>query len=179
MTIRRDVSAVVNALKADKRVLRLKSNFDTKAIFNLDTARLYDEILSYHKIREIRRLNPQEPKFLEHLLKANTDDQTYRSRMTEIMVECGRANSVLEKSVDYLTQYFITAYSPELKSYRTAVERAYVIKAALKPFYDYINEVTSVKEAALMVVKDIDTAAWSLKLSVSIMQMHHSPERNL
>jgi hypothetical protein len=176
MTLRRDVSSIVNALKADKRVERLRNNFDTKAIFNLDTAKLYDEILSYHMIRGIRRLNPQEPKFLEQLLKANTDDQTYRSRMTEIMVECGRANAILEKSVDYLTQYFITAYSPELKSYRTAAERAYVIRAALKPFHDYITEVVSVKEAAALVVKDIDNGAWSLRMSVDVMKIHSTRE---
>lgn len=176
MSIRKDVNTTVQALKADSRVQRLKANFDTKSIFNIDTAKLYDEILAYHKIREIRRLNPQEPRFLEMVLKANVDDQTYRSRMTEIMIECGRAATLLQKSIDYLSQYFITAYAPELKTYRTASERQYVIQAALKSFQDYVVEVTSVKDAAALVVKDIDNGAWSLRMSVDVMKIHSSRE---
>ena len=176
MVTKRSTSTLVKDLKDDARVTRLRETFTTLPIFNINVRQLTDEIASTHKIREVRRLNSQEPGFLTQLLKANTDDQATRSRMTEILVECGRAISKLDKTLDYLTQYLITTYTYELRAFKTKEERQYIIHAVLRQFRDYMADVQSLKDTALLIVSDIDKAAWSMKLSVAVMQIHSDKE---
>ena len=179
MVVKRTTSDTIREIKADVKVKRLKATFAENPLFQLPIDSLTTEALTFHKMRDVRRLNPQEPKFVEVLLKANAEDQRARSRLTEIIVECGRAISRLDKVLDHLTQYLLITYSLELKNYRTKEERMYVVGSVIKPFKDYLNSVESLRAAVQLIVVDIDKAAYSLKLYAELLKLHTKPEQFL
>lgn len=177
--VKKDASSVVKLIRSDPTYQRLRESFETVPIYRLPTDELQKEIETLHKLREVRRLNPLDPRFIDAIVKANTTDQTTRSRLTEISLNCFKAISTLEAAMDSMRKYLIVKYTHELRQYRTKDERLMIINIALKTFLKYIDAVRVVHESASMVVSDIDKAAWSLKLSLMAVQTHSERERTL
>jgi DNA repair ATPase RecN len=172
-------SDTIKELKADARVKRLAKTFASTPIFQIDVEKLSEEIANTHKTRPIRRLDLREPKFLDTVIDANTNDQRVRSRYSEIIMECSRAIDKLDDLLDFVTQYLLTTYSMSLRGYRTKEERMYVINSVLRTYRKYKKALVTLREEARLIVEDIDKGGWSLERSIKAMQIHTHKEHIL
>lgn len=178
MALKRDISDTVRALRQDPNYRRLKELFSTLPLYRLPVDELMKEIETTHRLRDVRRLNSLDPGFLDALIKANTQEQSSRSRLTEIIMNCGRAIANLESALESLRYNLLLKHNDELRSYRTKEERLMVITLVLVNFKKYINQVKIVQDSAQLVVADIDKSAWSLKLTIMALQSHMAPEKS-
>jgi len=117
--MKRDIQSIIKEMKKDAKFKRLRTAFDTLPMYQLPIENLITEIESSHKIRKIRRLNPEDPKFVDALIQANVNDQATRSRMTEIMMTCIRASTTLEAALEALSNHLLITYSEQLRGFRT------------------------------------------------------------
>lgn len=176
MPVKRNVSDVRLALKKDTRYIRLKELFDTLPVYSMPVEQYQKDIDMYHKTRPVRNLNPTSGNFVDKLIHANIEDQGTRSRVVAIVMECIRAITTLEAAIDRFKDYVLVAYSEELKVVRTKEERLMIIKAVLSVFTKYVDSVKTLKECCEVLIKDIDQAAWSLKLTVQAYEIHSKRE---
>lgn len=179
MTITRSLKPIIIKMQADPKYKRLKESFNSLSVYQIPIEELTTEIQTLHKMREIRRLNTQDPEFVDQLVKANTNDQSIRGRLTEILMTCTRATSTLSTAVDALKQHLLMTHSEALRSYRTKEERSYIASMALVSFVRYIDKVATLKECAQLVISDIDKGNWSIRTSIDALKLHSSRERNL
>ncbi len=177
--VTRTIKEVVKEIKNDERYKRLRKSFDTLPMYQLPTDQLLSEVETLHKMREIRRLNSLDPGFTDALIKANTNDQSCRGRLTEIIMTCVKASSSLEDAIVALRYHLLLKYSDQLRSYRTKEERVQVVNKVLQPFMKYTQKIGTLKEITQLVVSDIDKGAWSLRTSIEAVQLHVSRERNI
>jgi len=173
------VQSIVLLLRKDPKYKRLKTTFATHENFRIDLPTLLEELETSHKIRKVRRLNPTDPEFVDKLIDASLDDQSKRSRATEILIRCVRSHSLLLNAVDNLRYHLLTTYSNELRPFSTKEERLQVVKMALRTFDVFLANVTVVKDSANLIVIDIDKSAWTLKGVVQAMELHVSRERHI
>lgn len=179
MAVTRDLKPTVKLMKRDSRYKRLKESFDSLPAFQVPVAKLADEVETLHNLREIRRLNTEDPGFVDHLIKANTNDQSVRGRLTAIMMTCVRSSMELEKAVKTLRHHLLVTFTEELKSFRTKEERVQVVDMALTPFTKYLSSLDMLKESAQLVVIDIDKGNWSLRTTIEALKLHTARERNI
>lgn len=179
MAIIRDIKPIRDKLRNDSRCARLLKLFQTLPLYQIPADNLMSEIESIHKTRSIRFLNSASPRFIEELVDASIRDQANRSRLTEISMQCYKAESTLKDALDPLKDYLLITYSSDLSFVRTKEERTKVVNIALLPFIKFVDKVQRVHNLANMVITDIDKGAWSLKLLVSAHQLHHAPERSI
>lgn len=174
MAVKVDVKEIVSNIKDDRKFLRLKKIFSTHETYKLSTDKLLEEIKSCHQIRKVRRLNVTDTNFVDNLIDASLLDQAQRSRLTEILIQCVRAQTSLEQALESLKFHLLTTFSSSLTSFRTKEERQQVIQLALKEFSRFLADVDIVKQAATLVITDIDKASYALKNSITAIQLHHA-----
>ena len=180
MAVTRDLKPILKAMRKDKKYKRLKEAFDSAPMFQLPAEKLMDEIEALHKTRRIRVLDPQaEGKFVDDIVMANTQDQSVRGRLTEIMVQSNRVVRKLEKALKTMRFHMMLTFSDQLKSFRTIEERRQIVEMVLKPFEDYIADMEMLKESATLVVTDIDKGNFSLQRTISVLEMHTNRERRV
>ncbi len=176
MALRKDYSQLKDIIREDNRYKRLKESFDENKLFHMPIEQYLKEVESAHQIRPVRVLNPSDSHFVDKLISANTSDQSTRSRLTAIMMECVRASSTLQAATDSFREYVLMVYAEDLKSLRTKDERMMLINATLSPFLRYVTKVNTLRDTIKLVVDDIDKACWSLKLSVEAYKIHSQRE---
>lgn len=167
------VKRVVELLRADKRYKRLLDTFNTASIYNIPLETLIEEVKRIHSLREIRRLSPRDADFVDKLINANTHDQSSRSRLTEILIQCVHVTLKLTNATDALKQHFLLEYSDQLRQFRTKEERIMVLNIALRKFRTYIDNVENLKALTELVISDIDKGGWSLRNSIQALQATH------
>lgn len=173
MAVTRDLKPVLKAMRKDEKYRRLKKAFDTAPMFQLPIETLADEIETLHKTRLIRRLDPSgEGKFADDIIRANTQDQSVRGRLTEIMVQCNRVVFKLKKALKTMRYHLMLSFTDELRSFRTIEERRQIVEMVLRPFEDYIMDMEMLKESATLVVTDIDKGNFSLSRTIDVLEMH-------
>jgi hypothetical protein len=179
MAVTRDLKPVLKAMRKDKKYKRLKEAFESAPIFQLPVERLADEIETLHKTRLIRILNTEEAGFVDNIVKANTQDQSVRGRLTEMMVQSNRVVRKLEKALKTMRFHMMVTFTDELRSFRTVEERRQIIEMVLRPFTDYINDMEMLAASATLVVTDIDKGNFSLSRTISVLEMHTARERRV
>lgn len=180
MAVTRDLKPVLKAMRKDPKYKRLKAAFDSAPMFQLPIERLADEIETLHKTRLIRILDPSaEGKFADDIIRANTQDQSVRGRLTEIMVQANRVVYKLKKALKTMRFHLSLTFTDELRSFRTIEERRQVIEMVLRVFEDYINDMDMLRESATLVVTDIDKGNFSLDKTIKVLEMHVSRERRV
>ncbi len=177
--VTRSLKPLIQAMKKDPKYKRLRGSFDTLPVYQLPTDTLITEVETQHKLREIRRLNSADPGFVDALIKANTNDQAIRGRVTEIVMACVKATSSLDDAVEALRYHLLMTFTDELKSFRTKDERVQVVNMVLMPFTKYTQKIAVLKEVAQLVVSDIDKGAWALRSSIEALKLHVSREQNI
>jgi uncharacterized FlgJ-related protein len=120
-----------------------------------------------------------EGKFADDIIRANTQDQSVRGRLTEIMVQANRVVFKLKKALKTMRFHLMVSFTDELRSFRTIEERRQIVEMVLRPFDDYINDMEMLKESATLVVTDIDKGNFSLSRTIDILELHVSRERRV
>jgi hypothetical protein len=170
---------VVKMLRQDPKYKRLLEVFNTAPIYNLPREKLLEELQQIHQLREVRRISPAEPDFVDKVIKANTHDQAMRSRCSEIMMSCTLVISKLSNAVEALRHHFLLEHSDHLRSFRTKEERSMVMNIALKKFIAYVDNISYLKAVAEIVVVDIDKAGWALSRSIEALKIHAAREHRI
>lgn len=179
MAVTRDLSGILKAMRKDKKYKRLKESFDTVPLYQMPIEKLANEIETLHKMRLIRILNVEDAKFVDNIIKANTQDQSVRGRLTEIMMMGVRVSVKLNRALETLRFHLLITFTDELKSYRTKEERVQIVNMVLAPFERYIADVTMLRESATLCVKDIDQGNFSLDKTLRSLEMHTARERRV
>jgi hypothetical protein len=177
--MRADWVLFVQKLKKNKKYITLKDLFNDMPIYDMPLDKLMEEVETLHKQRKIRRLDSTDHLFLDKVVEANVQDQSVRARITEIMLLCLKASSSLSTAIEALQYHLLLEYGEELKSFRTKEERLRLVQISLKPFKEYIENVNILKDMCLLVVSDIDKAAWSLSKNIDAMKIGTNKEHSL
>lgn len=179
MAVTRDLKPILKAMKRDKKFKRLKESFDTLPLYQMPVQKLADEIETLHKTRLIRILNTEDSKFVDKIIKANTQDQSVRGRLTEIMMMGVRITTKLERAMKTLRYHLLITFTDELKSYRTKEERLQIVDMVLAPFDNYVTDISMLRESAQLCIKDIDQGNFSLDKTLRSLEMHTARERRV
>lgn len=177
--MKRDLTPLRDTLRKDARCRRLHKLFQELPLYQVPADDWLTEIERIHKSRAIRFLNTGSPRFIEAVVDASVRDQADRSRLTEISMQCYKAESTLSEAVDTLRDYLLLTYSSELSFVRTKEERVKIVNLALAPFLRFVQRAHRVTSMADLVIKDIDKGSWSLRLLVDSYKLHHAPERTI
>ena len=169
----------VKVMKSDVKYSRLYTTFTAHENFSIPVEELHEELKVGHQLRKVRSLNTTDPRFVDKLIEAVLADQGLRSRATEIMIQCTRSYALMEEAVTKLRYYLLLSYGEELKGFKTKEERLQIVNMALDPFNSFLTDVSTLKESCLLLVGDIDKAAWALKSMVEAYKIHSSPETRL
>lgn len=138
--------SVRKILKKDKRMERLKRSFEENSMYNLPFEDIKDELKLLHKTRTINQLDVRSPTFVDKLSTASVADHSFRSRITEILVECAGVNSMLKRTLTALEDYILNEYANELKPLRTKDERRVFVASILEPYVAYLSGVQELVE---------------------------------
>lgn len=167
------VKSVKRVITNDPRYKKLKKAFIELPEYNLNLDEIEEELTSQHESRSVRRLRRRlnEPKFIDETVKALLKDQEVRSRITEIRISCVNTSSKLEDILGAFRQYILTEYYSELSNISTKGERDKVVESSLRPFYKYLTEVDRVSTKSLLLIEDIDKAAYTLKNTIEAIKL--------
>lgn len=177
--MKRDLSPIRTKLREDKRCQRLLTIFQESSIYKIAFEELTKEVMDIHKTRSIRFLSRSEGRFIEQIVDASLRDQSNRSRLAEISMQCFRAAASLEEALVPLQEYLIMTYGPEMSFVRTKDERKQLVEMALRPFYKFIGQSKTLRSLTDIVIVDIDKGSWSLKLLISAYELQSRPEQNI
>lgn len=166
-------------LERDPKFLRAQHNYATYDYFNLPIKKLLLECDSLHISRTIRTLKVTDSDFHSRIIEACLHDQAIRSRLSEILVQSIKGEKKIIQVTDSLKNYYITEYAEQLNLFRTKDERLRFIDTLFEQFYEYSESVKLVSSIASTIIKDIDQAAYALKLTVDVLKLWNAPERTV
>jgi hypothetical protein len=158
--------AIIDLLKADKRVKKLNKMLDNGS-FALDTDMRIREMLTSHKVKKLRRLTTRHvlERFQEKVITAMLENQAFRSRVVEIYTECIIISGKLEEHLRGLKGYLKSKYSDQIKKngYSTVADKNSLIDAVLEPAIVRQHELKQVISVAKLIQEDLDQGGWSVK----------------
>lgn len=171
--MKRDISKVIDKLKADRRVQRLFTMFDELPLYKLPIKQLKEEIETIHSARSVRFLNQHDPRFIEKIIDASLDDTAKRSRLVEITVQCFKSGNSMNEALDKMRRYLISTYADDIYFARTKEERSNIVDMVLAPLARFVAHTQAISKMADQVIADIDKAGYSLKLIVEAYKIHY------
>lgn len=164
MADKQDLLRIKRRIQKDKRVRRLETAFDRLPEYNIPIKDTYEEIERIHMTRKTRHLDKSSGTFVQDVTEGMLDDQSNRSRLTEILMSCVHALKNLSSSLDTLEGYLMVEYADELSAIRTKGERSdFIEHHVLSKYHKYVDRVSRIKEAAELVMIDIDKAGYMYK----------------
>ena len=169
--MKRDIGAIRDKLRADKRSSRLRTLFTELPLYQLPIDAHIKEIEQIHKTRGIRVLTQSSPRFIEAVVDASLLDQANRSRLVEISMGCYKAENTLTEALDLLRTHLLMTYAVDLAFVRTKDERNQIVNMALAPFMKFVSRAAQCRELANMVIKDIDQGAYSLQRLIAAFNL--------
>lgn len=173
------------------KVLRSKIRKDVKYkkfeqiiemnVERLNVNNLLDEIGDIAEIRTKTALVfNQSSDSIKQIIDQNLKAQAYRSRLSEICVQCNRISSLVNLACEKIKDYINVTYSKEISSIgRTKEERGTVISSLMHTALEFISGLNSVIEMAEIIIADIDKQHYSLKLTIDALNLHVNKEHIL
>ena len=167
-------------IRADKKYIRLRQAFETLPQFQLPIEDMHKDILTTHKTRTIRRLNTRANDFIDKVVEAAAGDINSRGRLTEIMVVSLKASRQLKLAIETLSDYLVSQYGDRLRRIAsTKGERDKFIETLLRDFINYVAKADTLREAAAMVIADIDKDGYGLRVIVDTLRITNKYEGQL
>lgn len=161
MADKQDMLRIKRVILKDKKVVRLEKAFSELADYNLPFRDMYEEIERIHMTRKTRHLDKSSSTFVQDIMDGMINDQSSRSRLTEILMSCVHAGRNLSSTLETLEGYLSIEYADQLRSIRTKGERVSFLRHhVLSKYHKYIDRVDRIKEAADLVMTDIDKAGF-------------------
>jgi hypothetical protein len=178
MSSREEWKAIRRILKKNPRYQQFLENFRGNPAYNIDFEEFHQELQRLHTTRLTRELKRKKSRsFPEKALDAMLQDQSTRSRCAEILGQCTKISSAMDRNLSKLRDYLCSEYSDSLKRVGTQVERKSFVEALMRDFYDFFDEVKTLEKSASIVIEDIDKANYMFKNLVEIIKVLSRPEQ--
>ena len=174
-----DLKRIRLKVKNDKRYKKLRDIYKTNDIFQQPLAELQDEARKLFKMRKVRTLNVSDPTALNKLAESIIQDQSYRSRMTEILTHIHTASKLLNDMLERFQDYATVTYAKDLKAVGAAKERERCIRNIMAEYYRYADSLELLKEELDLYIKDIDKCGFAFKALVDTMNIINQREYGL
>ena len=142
----------------------------------IDCKKYQKEIKLLHKKRKSRNLIDKtiSPKSLRNAI---AQDQSYRSRILSIMLECKQIHSWLNRLKHSVILRVINDESfSKLMPVKTKTDKKDYLEYVLNKKIHIINDLANTIEMAHYVIEDIDKSAWGLKLITNTFELSTRPE---
>jgi hypothetical protein len=110
------------------------------------------------------------------IIDASGQDQSYRSRAAEIMMETAERVALLEKNHRVVYDHITANYSVYLTKYKTKGEREQAVDSLLYEVKDILGTLRLVDKLATILITDIDKASWSLERALERWKMANKKE---
>ena len=158
-----DLERVKSKIKGCKRYKGMIDIMETDERFQIPVGGYTNEIRTMFKMRKFRSLNVNDPVFTRKFAESIIQDQSYRSRITEMLTQCYAAKRALDRLVSIFYDYAIVEFNKDLRILSTQKERDSLLKTLLNRFNKYVEELDTFIQEADYYVKDIDKAGYSAK----------------
>lgn len=156
-------------IRSDERYKGVRKLFKTSEIFQLPLDEYRTEVRGLFKLRKIRSLSVNGSKALDRLAEAIVQDQSYRSRMTEIQAHLTESHRTLHDLLERFHHYATAEYARDLKAMGALKERSSAIVAILDPYLKYAQNTKLLMEEIDTYIKDIDKAGFAFKSLVDTL----------
>ena len=174
-----DLKRIRLKVKNDKRYKKLRDIYKTNDIFQQPLAELQDEARKLFKMRKVRTLNISDPSALNKLAESIIQDQSYRSRMTEILTNIHTASKLLNDMLERFQDYASVTYAKDLKAVGAAKERERCVRNIMAEYYRYADQLELLKEELDLYIKDIDKCGFAYRALVDTMNIINQREYGL
>lgn len=165
--------SILQTLRRDKRVIRLKASIE-KGIFFVDVKKYREEIRTLHAGRKVRTLKAKivVRNFSNKFMDAALQNSAYRSRIVEIKMIMLDRKHELEEYLEALKKDLKVRYSEDLaETYRTINERDNAVAVVLSDAMSIIRNVDNACKYADLVIEDIDQSGWTMKHLMSAVEL--------
>lgn len=166
-------------IRQDKRYRGVRNLFKTSEIFQLPLDEYRSEVRSLFKLRKIRSFTISGTKSMDKLAESIVQDQSFRSRMTEIYAHLSESSRTLQDLLKRFHDYAVIEYARDLKVFGAAADRTAAIKSVLEPYLKYSDESRLLMEEIDMYLKDIDKAGFAFKSLVETLSLISQREYGL
>ncbi len=166
-------------IRENKRYLGITNVFQTDERFSISVDKYTEEVRTMFKLRKFRSLDVNSPKFTRQFAEAIIQDQSYRSRMTEMLTQCHSAKRALDRLVDVFYDYAIVEYAADLKIFGTQKEREAFLNTMMKKFKKYTDDLDTFIVETDYYIKDIDKAGYSAKNIAEVYAIVFKKEGNI
>lgn len=174
-----DLKRIRIKVKSDARYKKLRDIYKTNALFQMPLTEYQDEARKLFKMRKVRTLNISDPHALNKLAESIIQDQSYRSRMTEIITHIHTASKLLNDMLERFQDYASVTYAKDLKAVGAAKERERCIRNIMAEYYRYADGLELLKEELDLYIKDIDKCGFAYKALVDTMGLINQREYGL
>ncbi|QZE56368.1 hypothetical protein pEaSNUABM40_00172 [Erwinia phage pEa_SNUABM_40] len=174
-----DLKRIRLKVKNDKRYKKLRDIYKTNDIFQQPLAELQDEARKLFKMRKVRTLNVSDPNSLNKVAESIIQDQSYRSRMTEILTHIHTASKLLNDMLERFQDYASVTYAKDLKAVGAAKERERCVRNIMAEYYRYADQLGMLKEELDLYIKDIDKCGFAYRALVDTMSLINQREYGL
>ncbi|AQT28644.1 hypothetical protein YOLOSWAG_164 [Erwinia phage vB_EamM_Yoloswag] len=175
-----DVKRIRLKIKEDKRYKNVRNLFKTNSMFQLPVAEYQSEARNLFSMRKVRTLTlDANPKSLNKLAESIVQDQSYRSRMTEILATVKTAKKLLDDTLDRFQDYATVTYARDLKALGAAKERERAVRNVMSAYYKYSDDLSLLIDEIELYIKDIDKAGFAFKSMVDTLNIINQREFNI
>ena len=156
----------------DDKIVAFKKAYDNGE-YNLNTEKYIKELQSLHITRKVRLLNSEEiVKNIALLVEALTQNQSVRSRVVEIKMDCVRVSIKLSTKKESLVNYILVKYREELKAIKgTQTDRNAYVQELFNFTTATSSRVKVLQDFCDILLNDIDQASWCLKSVIDCMKI--------
>lgn len=161
-------------LDADETFARYKRIIDNANRVNLEE--LLKEAVRLHSTRSVRSLSAKTSVGSKSLSKALSEDQSYRSRIVELIVQIRAEYNPLNVATLAIRDHLNSKYSREL-GVRTVAERESTWRKLTQKGSSRLEELSNAVETLEYVIEDIDKAGYALRNMVDLLQLTTKTER--
>lgn len=166
-------------IRQDPKYKRLKRALEELPVFRVPLEEITDELKFIQSSRKIRALRVSNPKFHTELIEAVLLDQSNRSRITEILIDCTAARSSIDRAITSFKDYALIEYCDLLKMFSTKAERLTFVEGVLRTFITFIQRIEELERKCRYVIEDIDKAGYSTKHIVDVWKTVYVTERQV
>lgn len=136
----------------------------------MDEEKFYEEVQSMHSGRTMRNLYGTTPG-ADKISNAVLQDVRVRSRLVELILKATRHHDMLDIVLDETRKYLATKYQDEVLDLRTKGERQSYFDIYLSAGITTKHNLSSMIEAANIVVKDIDQCSHSTRHLIECLEL--------
>lgn len=174
-----DVTRIRLKVKDDTRYKKIRKLFKHEDLYQLPLDEYSREVDDLFAIRKVRSITINAPNALDKLAESIVQDQSSRSRMTEILAILTASHKDLNDLLSRFQDYVAVAYANDLKVLSTAKERERCVKNIMAEYYRYSDNLSTLIGKIDFFIKDIDKAGYAFKSLVDTLGLINQREYGL